>query len=436
MRNSIKKLVLKGVFTCLMVCSLTALPVQAAVSSNTKDDNEWNLVFSDEFNDDTVNAQYWNRYPAAIDSEDYFFYGSTPETVVCPENVSVSDGSLHILAENNPIDLGDGVDHKYRTGILQSRDKIELAYGRFEARIKMPDLPGSNPAFWLMPHKYEDGFSFIGLNNSKGEEGYGAEVDILEHIYTDGNAYQSTVHWGGYEAQHKSWTASPKPVMEGDPYDWHIFAVEWTPSSLKFMVDGKVTAAYSGTAVPQGPEFIILSLGMGGGWIGTPDVTKMPAEMLVDYVRVYQKDSYEEPELSDGTYTIKSAFSGKYLDISPEESSSKVVQMEGNTGDSQKWIVTTNKDGYRTIKNKADESVLDIFGRQTNPGANAIHWKYTGGDNQLWTIEKSGDYYKIVNKNSSLVLDIEGRLTTDHAPIIQWNDTGHDNQQWIFTIVD
>ena len=49
MRNSIKKLVLKGVFTCLMVCSLTALPVQAAVSSNTKDDNEWNLVFSDEF---------------------------------------------------------------------------------------------------------------------------------------------------------------------------------------------------------------------------------------------------------------------------------------------------------------------------------------------------------------------------------------------------
>ena len=79
MRNSIKKLVLKGVFTCLMVCSLTALPVQAAVSSNTKDDNEWNLVFSDEFNDDTVNAQYWNRYPAAIDSEDYFFYGRSTD---------------------------------------------------------------------------------------------------------------------------------------------------------------------------------------------------------------------------------------------------------------------------------------------------------------------------------------------------------------------
>lgn len=55
-----------------MVCSLTALPAQAAVSSNTKGDNEWNLVFSDEFNDDTVNAQYWNRYPAAIDCEDYF----------------------------------------------------------------------------------------------------------------------------------------------------------------------------------------------------------------------------------------------------------------------------------------------------------------------------------------------------------------------------
>lgn len=57
-------------------------------------DSEWTLVFSDEFNGTEINETYWNKYPAAIDEEDYFYYGSTPETVVCPENVFVENGSL------------------------------------------------------------------------------------------------------------------------------------------------------------------------------------------------------------------------------------------------------------------------------------------------------------------------------------------------------
>lgn len=407
----------------------TAAFAESPTSSN---DSDWNLVFSDEFDGTEINESYWNKFPAAIDEEDYFYYGNTPETVVCPENVYVRDGSLHIMAEHNPIDLGDGLDHQYRTGILQSRDKVELAYGRFEAKIKMPDLPGSNPAFWLMPHKYADGFSFIGLENSSGEEGYGAEVDILEHIYTDGNSYQTTVHWGGYEESHQSWTASPKPQMQGNPFDWHVFAVEWTPYSLDFIVDDEVVATYSGEAVPQGPEFIIFSLGMGGSWIGTPDESKLPAEMLVDYIRVYQKDSYEPDAIADGEYFIQSAFSGKNLDISTESGSSNVVQNTASGTDSQKWIITTGDDGYRTITNKSDGTVLDVFGQQTQAGASIIHWNATGKDNQKWQILPSGENYKIQSKLSGLVLDIEARLTTDNAPIIQWTDTGHDNQQWIF----
>ena len=230
--KSLTSLFLMALFSVVMFVS----PAYADTPQE-QSDSEWTLVFSDEFNGTEINEAYWNKYPAAIDEEDYFYYGSTPETVVCPENVFVENGSLHILAEYNPIDLGDGLEHLYRTGMLQSRDKIELTYGRFEARIKMPDLPGSNPAFWLMPHKYADGFSFIGLEDSSGNEGYGAEVDILEHIYTDGNKYQTTVHWGGYEESHQSWTATPKPEMQGDPFDWHVFAVEWTPYALDFMVD-------------------------------------------------------------------------------------------------------------------------------------------------------------------------------------------------------
>lgn len=423
--TEMKKTVLALVTVFAMAMQLSA-PAFAESPSTTAPETEkegWELVFSDEFNGETINSEYWNTYDPNLSSEDYYFYANSPETIVCPENVSVSDGMLHIEAEYAPMEYG-GQMHDYRTGTLQSRDKVELTYGLFEARIKMPDLPGSNPAFWLMPHHDGDYFSFIGLG------GTGSEVDIVEHLYNDGDYYQTTVHWGGYEESHQSWTKTPKPYM-GSMNDWHVFAVEWTPTELKFMVDDTVTGVYSGEAVPFGPEFIILSLGL-GGWIGQPDQTRMPAEMLVDYVRVYQRPSV----LQDGKYTITSVFSGKALDVQTESQGANVVQKTPNGSDSQIWNIARQSDSSYIITNEATGFSLDVYGQQTGNDVPIIQWSYEGRSNQRWLLESdnAGHFY-IVNQNSKKVADVNARSTEEGAQIIQYEKLDADNQQWVFTSV-
>ncbi|HEY2458635.1 MAG TPA: glycoside hydrolase family 16 protein, partial [Candidatus Acidoferrum sp.] len=79
--------------------------------------------------------------------------------------------------------------------------------------------------------------------------------------------------------------------------DYHIFAVEWDATTVKFFVDSMNYASFSkdkwpasGTWVFDHPFFIILNVAVGGDWPGPPDATsKFPQQMLVDYVRVYKK---------------------------------------------------------------------------------------------------------------------------------------------------
>ena len=148
----------------------------------------------------------------------------------------------------------------------------------------------------------------------------------------------------------------------------------------------------------------------------------------------------DSPTIPDGMYTIQSVFSGKYLDATPSSShaNSRVVQMDqSDLDDSQKWLVSTDKNGYQTIKNLAWGTVVDVEGELTTPGTDIICYqeKTTKNNNQKWKIVPSGAGYKIVSKSSGLVLDVEDRLPWNYTHIIQWNDTGDDNQQWIFTPV-
>lgn len=407
-------------FLLTLSMMLCAVPNLHAVST-VPESPGWQLVFQDEFEGTTINPQYWNTFDPNLSAQDYYFYANSPETIVCPENVSVSNGMLKLHAEYAPMQFG-GATHDYRTGTLQSRGKVELTYGLYEAKIKMPDLPGSNPAFWLMPHHDGTNFSFIGLG------GTGAEVDILEHLYTDNDHYQTTVHWGGYESNHKSWTASPKPYM-GSMHDWHVFGVEWAPSFLKFMVDGNVVATYTGEAVPYGPEFIILSLGL-GGWIGQPDRAKMPADMLVDYVRVYQRTD----KIENGRYVISSEFSGKALEVSSAAAGAAIVQKIPSQSTLQQWDVQQMSDGTCKITNVATGLSLDVYGQQTQNNAPIIQWNDEGRANQRWLLEASGSgSFYLINQNSKKVADVAARSTQDGAKIIQYENNRADNQRWRFS---
>ena len=84
----------------------------------------------------------------------------------------------------------------------------------------------------------------------------------------------------------------------GFDQDFHIFAIEWDPGRIAWLIDGEVYQVRDPSSLLAGTSwvfdhafFIILNVAIGGGYVGPPaDDTPFPATMLVDYVRVYERN--------------------------------------------------------------------------------------------------------------------------------------------------
>ncbi len=81
--------------------------------------------------------------------------------------------------------------------------------------------------------------------------------------------------------------------------DFHVYAVEWEPTTVRFFIDKENYATFTKAEWPQNAPwpfdhkfFVILNLAVGGDWPGPPDAnTVFPQQMLVDYVRVYSRNA-------------------------------------------------------------------------------------------------------------------------------------------------
>lgn len=148
---------------------------------------------------------------------------------------------------------------------LVTSGHFSQAYGTFSARIKFPGGAGMWPAFWLL--------------GDNGEAG--GEIDITEEY---GNPA-----WGNSSAsvysQNDTITRSTGDTHAGTA--WHVWAMSWSPTSMKFFKDGKLLLMVKPfPGWPRVKMYIILNLAVGGSGGGTPPASIKTAEMLVDWVRV------------------------------------------------------------------------------------------------------------------------------------------------------
>ena len=76
--------------------------------------------------------------------------------------------------------------------------------------------------------------------------------------------------------------------------DFHVFAIQWSPQTIVFSVDGVPYNTVTPRSLPSGapwvfyqPFYLILNVAVGGTFPGNPDAsTIFPQDMIVDYVRV------------------------------------------------------------------------------------------------------------------------------------------------------
>jgi len=192
-----------------------------------------------------------------------------------PRNIIVEDGSLKITAINN--------GGSYTSSRIKTLGKLDQAYGRFEARIKLPWGPGIWPAFWM-----------LGSDLETVPWPQCGEIDIMEYRGQEPNIIHGSVHGPGYSGG----AAITKSYgYENDRFDvdYHLFAVEWGEDFIYYYVDDKLyqviePADVTGEWVFDRPFFMILNVAVGGDYVGFPTSgTPFPQTMYVDYVKVYKE---------------------------------------------------------------------------------------------------------------------------------------------------
>jgi beta-glucanase (GH16 family) len=172
----------------------------------------------------------------------------------------------------------------YTSTRLKTQGIDARAYGRFEARIRIPRGQGVWPAFWM-----------LGADIDKVGWPQSGEIDIMENIGREPNIVHGTIHGPGYSGAGGIGRADTISTPYAD--DFHVYAVQWQPNDVRWYVDGRQYHRMTPADLPAGtkwvfdhPFFLLLNLAVGGGWPGDPNAsTSFPQQMIVDYVRAYRE---------------------------------------------------------------------------------------------------------------------------------------------------
>ncbi|MGI8583704.1 MAG: glycoside hydrolase family 16 protein [Chitinophagaceae bacterium] len=193
------------------------------------------------------------------------------------ENARVANGNLIIEARKESFG-----GKNYTSARLLTKNKVQWTYGKFDIRAKLPRGTGMWPAIWLLSandplHWPDDG-----------------ELDIMEEVGFNQNVIVGTAHSKSYNGANGKGGNTLIPDADNA---FHVYSIEWTNSQVKWAVDSVSYYTYADPGF--GPNawpyykdfFMILNIAVGGNWGGQKGVddTIFPQQMLIDYVRVYQK---------------------------------------------------------------------------------------------------------------------------------------------------
>jgi len=303
-----KLLIICGVSITLTACSLSKNAQNTAKSEVQQD---WTLVWSDDFDGTELDPKKWTPETSC--------WGGGNNEKQCytnrSENIEVSDGVLKITAKAEPFrglkypqdraDRGGYVTQGYTSGKVRTKGLAFWKYGRFEARIKLPQGQSTWPAFWMFPEE-----------NQYGEWPLSGEIDIMEAVNLGAecndcgasileNRSSAALHFGRPWPNNKHQIKANKLPKETNAF--HVFAVEWSEGKFDWFVDGEKFFSltdqnwYTDTidkdenrlAPFDQPFYLILNLAVGGD---LPDnrnekafnPSSFPNDLTVDWVRVYK----------------------------------------------------------------------------------------------------------------------------------------------------
>lgn len=234
----------------------------------------WKLAWHDEFAGAAIDRANWtfDQGGGGWGNGEAEYYTERPE------NARIEGGMLVIEARQEKYEGSYYTSARLKTQGLQA-----FQYGRIEARLKVPVGAGLWPAFWML------GASFNGKNWPDC-----GEIDIMEHVGREPDLIMGTLHGPGYSGALgiSKWHRQKYNIAD----TFHTYAIEWQPDQITWYYDE--APYFTATRADVGerkwvfdqPFFLLLNLAVGGQLAGPIGLdTRFPAQLQVDYVRVFQR---------------------------------------------------------------------------------------------------------------------------------------------------
>lgn len=307
--------VFRGLILDLRRMMIGAALIGSAFAARTSAQSWGDPVWSDEFNSAEagsapdpskwifdVGASGWGNH------EFEFYCAPDSSEPPCnpkePNAFQNGQGKLVIRAKK----VGEEVGRvgAWTSARLKTQELKTFQYGRMESCIKLPVGAGIWPAFWML--------------GTAGNWPAGGEIDIMENIPETGGSgaglgprkSQSTIHGPstsekGRYSLFEIFTFPSGQSVDDSVSACHAYGAIWSPFMLQMYVDDWREPFFIRTAadVPPGgrwvfnaPFYFLMNLAVGGDWPGPPNSsTPSPADMLVDYVRVYNASPIDGPKM-------------------------------------------------------------------------------------------------------------------------------------------
>lgn len=384
----------------------------------------WQVIpqLTDEFEGTAIDStKWWNYNPGWLGREPGYF---------SPNNVTVSDGKLHLTARVESLPNLPAGYHTYTTAAVKGKTLVK--YGYFEIRCR-PMKSKASSAFWFYQHTPQEW----------------TEIDVFEVCGAGGswnNTYNMNVHHFYSPASNTYFNNSQTwrpPFVMADEY--HVYALEWNKDVIRWWVDGVVMRQLNNTHWHQ-PLHMNFDSETFPTWFGLPDPATLPSTFSIDYVRSWSSPTQvawtsasQTSPSEGGTMTVTATLSSvSSVDVTVPFTVSGSASASDYTITSSPIIIPAGQTtGTATITiigddiQESNETVILTMGPPSNatkgevtvhtatiPGSLSVigSWTYNGTNStsNTWTTAGSwsgGVIADGANSTANFILDITAART-------------------------
>lgn len=225
--------------------------------------NDFVLERRDDFDD--IDPEYWELASHTFAPNLAWF---------SPANAKAEGGQLllSITQEQTPaVPAADQTPKPYAAAEMRTR--VSFLYGRFRARARLAPGAGIVSAFWGFYDRYS-------LSSNEGDNQIVTEgANVPEPVLR----YAISVPVGAPE---------PSQVVPGFDLssEFHELGFDWTPTEVRFYLDGQVQSTVTGdaaTGLRQYERLVLSAYPTSAAWTGEFDPSVLPVVAAFDWVEIY-----------------------------------------------------------------------------------------------------------------------------------------------------